>query len=232
MSETILVADDEKEIADLLELYLKNEGFDVVKFYNGTEALRYIEETAVDLAILDVMLPDIDGFSIVQRVRERFVFPIILLTAKVGEFDKITGLASGADDYITKPFSPPELVARVRAQLRRFKRYNSSNEKPPSERTEIDIRGLQISSKTHICILDGKVISLTPIEFNILWYLAQRKGEVISSEELFEAVWGERYLDSSNTVMAHIARLREKMHEQPRRPKYIKTVWGVGYTIE
>ncbi len=232
MSETILVADDEKEIADLLELYLKNEGFTVAKFYNGMEALRYIEEKAVDLAVLDVMLPDIDGFSIVQRVRERFVFPIILLTAKVGEYDKITGLVSGADDYITKPFSPPELVARVRAQLRRFKRYNSLNEKPQSEKTEIDIRGLQISSKTHICILDDKVISLTPIEFNILWYLCQRKGEVVSSEELFEAVWGEKYLDSSNTVMAHIARLREKMHEQPRRPKYIKTVWGVGYTIE
>ncbi len=232
MSEIILVADDEKEIADLLELYLKNEGFTVAKFYNGMEALRYIEENAVDLAVLDVMLPDIDGFSIVQRVRERFVFPIILLTAKVGEFDKITGLASGADDYITKPFSPPELVARVRAQLRRFKRYNSSNEIGQSEKTEIDIRGLQISSKTHICILDDKVISLTPIEFNILWYLCQRKGEVVSSEELFEAVWGEKYLDSSNTVMAHIARLREKMHEQPRRPKYIKTVWGVGYTIE
>ncbi len=232
MNEIILVADDEKEIADLLELYLKNEGFTVAKFYNGTEALRYIEENAVDLAVLDVMLPDIDGFSIVQRVRERFVFPIILLTAKVGEFDKITGLASGADDYITKPFSPPELVARVRAQLRRFKRYNSSNETGQSEKTEIDIRGLQISSKTHICILDDKVISLTPIEFSILWYLCRRKGEVVSSEELFEAVWGEKYLDSSNTVMAHIARLREKMHEPPRRPKYIKTVWGVGYTIE
>ncbi len=232
MSETILVADDEKEIADLLELYLKNEGFTVAKFYNGTDALRYIEEKAVDLAVLDVMLPDIDGFSIVQRVRERFMFPVILLTAKVGEFDKITGLASGADDYITKPFSPPELVARVRAQLRRFKRYNANAEPPQSEKTEIDIRGLQISSKTHICILDDKVISLTPIEFNILWYLCRRKGEVVSSEELFEAVWGEKYLDSSNTVMAHIARLREKMHEPPRHPKYIKTVWGVGYTIE
>ncbi len=232
MSEMIVVADDEKEIADLVEVCLKNEGFSVAKFYNGTEALNYIEENAVDLAVLDVMLPDIDGFSIVQKVRETFLFPIILLTAKVGDFDKITGLASGADDYITKPFSPPELVARVRAQLRRFKRYNSTGEKPQSEKTEIDIRGLQISSKTHICILDGKVISLTPIEFSILWYLCSRKGEVVSGEELFEAVWGERYLDSSNTVMAHIARLREKMHEPPRHPKYIKTVWGVGYTIE
>lgn len=232
MSEMIVVADDEKEIADLVEVCLKNEGFSMAKFYNGTDALRYIEENAVDLAVLDVMLPDIDGFTIVQKVRERFVFPIILLTAKVGDFDKITGLASGADDYITKPFSPPELVARVRAQLRRFKRYNSTGEKPQSERTEIDIRGLQINSKTHICILDGKVVSLTPIEFSILWYLCSKKGEVVSGEELFEAVWGEKYLDSSNTVMAHIARLREKMHEQPRRPKYIKTVWGVGYTIE
>ncbi len=232
MSEMIVVADDEKEIADLVEVCLKNEGFSVAKFYNGTDALNYIAENAVDLAVLDVMLPDIDGFSIVQKVRETFLFPIILLTAKVGDFDKITGLASGADDYITKPFSPPELVARVRAQLRRFKRYNANAEPPLSEKTEIDIRGLQISSKTHICILDGKVISLTPIEFSILWYLCSRKGEVVSGEELFEAVWGERYLDSSNTVMAHIARLREKLHEPPRHPKYIKTVWGVGYTIE
>ena len=232
MNEVILVADDEKEIADLVEVCLQNEGFTVKKFYNGMQALDYIENNDLDLAILDVMLPDIDGFSIVQRVRERFVFPIILLTAKVGEFDKITGLASGADDYITKPFSPPELVARVRAQLRRFKRYNSAAEKPQSEKTEIDIRGLQISSKTHICILNGEVISLTPIEFNILWYLCRRQGEVVSSEELFEAVWGEKYLDSSNTVMAHIARLREKMHEQTRSPKYIKTVGGVGYTVE
>ncbi len=232
MSEMIVVADDEKEIADLVEVCLKNEGFSVAKFYNGRGALNYIEENAVDLAVLDVMLPDIDGFSIVQKVRETLVFPIILLTAKVGDFDKITGLASGADDYITKPFSPPELVARVRAQLRRFKRYNANAEPPLSEKTEIDIRGLQISSKTHICILDGKVISLTPIEFSILWYLCSRKGEVVSGEELFEAVWGERYLDSSNTVMAHIARLREKLREPPRHPKYIKTVWGVGYTIE
>ncbi len=232
MSEMIVVADDEKEIAVLVEVCLKNEGFSVAKFCSGTDALNYIEGNPVDLAVLDVMLPDIDGFSIVQKVRETFVFPIILLTAKVGDFDKITGLASGADDYITKPFSPPELVARVRAQLRRFKRYNSTGEKGQSEKTEIDIRGLQISSRTHICILDGKVISLTPIEFSILWYLCSRKGEVVSGEELFETVWGERYLDSSNTVMAHIARLREKMHEQPRRPKYIKTVWGVGYTIE
>lgn len=232
MSETILVADDEKEIADLVEVYLNNEGFTVRKFYNGRAALHFAENNPVDLAILDVMMPDMDGFSVVQRLRERFVFPVILLTAKVGEFDKITGLASGADDYITKPFSPPELVARVRAQLRRFKRYNSTPEQPQPEKTEIDIRGLHISSRTHICILDDKVISLTPIEFNILWYLCSRKGEVISSEELFEAVWGERYLDSSNTVMAHIARLREKMHEKPRQPKYIKTVWGVGYTIE
>lgn len=232
MSETILIADDEKEIADLVEVYLKNEGFTVRKFYNGRAALHFAENNPVDLAVLDVMLPDMDGFSIVQRLREHYMFPIILLTAKIGEFDKITGLASGADDYITKPFSPPELVARVRAQLRRFKRYNSAAEPLQSEKTEIDIRGLQISSRTHICILDDKVISLTPIEFNILWYLCSRKGEVISSEELFEAVWGEKYLDSSNTVMAHIARLREKMNEKPRHPKYIKTVWGVGYTIE
>lgn len=228
MNERILVVDDEREIADLIEVCLANEGFSVRKFYGGEEALRFAESGEIDLAVLDVMLPDIDGFSLVQKLRGRFMFPIIMLTAKCEDSDKITGLMLGADDYITKPFSPPELVARVKTQLRRYTRYNSAA--PLSN--EIDIRGLQINNDSHKCTLNGREVVLTPLEFSMLWYLCSHKNKVVSGEELFEAVWGEKYLDSSNTVMAHIARIREKLSEPPRRPKYIKTVWGVGYTIE
>ncbi|HIX33894.1 MAG TPA: response regulator transcription factor, partial [Candidatus Gemmiger avium] len=152
-----------------------------------------------------------------------------MLTARVEDMDKITGLTLGADDYITKPFNPLELVARVKTQLRRYTRYNPGGSGPVQE---YDIRGLQISRASHKCTLFGEELSLTPLEFSILWYLCSRQGQVVSSEELFEAVWGEKYMDSNNTVMSHIARLREKMHEPSRKPKFIKTVWGVGYTIE
>ncbi len=233
MPDRILVVDDEKEIADLVEVYLKNEGYEVLKFYEGTSALQAALTQPVDLAILDVMLPDMDGFTLCQKIREKHYYPILMLTAKVGDLDKITGLSLGADDYITKPFNPLELVARVRAQLRRTRMYNlaqaASNE---TLSDEIDIRGLTISKDNHRCTLHEKEISLTPTEFSILWYLCSHQGSVISSEELFEAVWGEKYLDSNNTVMAHMARLREKLQEPPRRPRFIKTVWGVGYTIE
>ncbi len=230
MNEKILVVDDEKEIADLIEVYLKNDGYTVYKYYNGTDALQCIGETALDLAVLDIMLPDIDGFRICQKIREKYFYPVIMLTAKVEDGDKIMGLTLGADDYITKPFNPLEVVARVKTQLRRYTRYNVGKEAP--QQNELDIRGLQISKDTHKCLLNGKEVALTPIEFEILWYLCGRRGTVVSSEELFEAVWGEKYLDNNNTVMTHIARLREKMNEPARRPKYIKTIWGVGYTIE
>ncbi|MDE7323516.1 MAG: VanR-ABDEGLN family response regulator transcription factor [Lachnospiraceae bacterium] len=230
MGEKVLVVDDEKEIADLIEVCLKNDGYTVYKFYNGTDALRCIEETELDLAVLDIMLPDIDGFRICRKIRERYFYPIIMLTAKAEDGDKIMGLTLGADDYITKPFNPLEVTARVRTQLRRYTRYNVGKETAPQN--ELDIRGLQISKNTHKCLLNGKNVTLTPIEFEILWYLCSRRGTVVSSEELFEAVWGEKYLDNNNTVMTHIARLREKMNEPARRPKYIKTIWGVGYTIE
>ena len=232
MSADILIVDDETAIADLVEVYLKNEGYSVHKFYTGAEALEYVRAGKIDLAILDVMLPDIDGFTICQRIREEgHMFPVLMLTAKVEDMDKIMGLTLGADDYITKPFNPLELVARVKTQLRRYTRYNSgaAGQKKPEE---FDFRGLQISRDTHKCLLFGEELQLTPLEFSILWYLCQNRGRVVSSEELFESVWGERYMDSNNTVMSHIARLREKMHEPSRRPKFIKTVWGVGYTIE
>ena len=232
MCENILVVDDEKEIADLIEVYLQNDGYTVYKFYNGMDALNCIEKTNLDLAILDVMLPDIDGFHICQKIREKFYFPVIMLTAKIEDGDKIMGLTIGADDYITKPFNPLEVVARVKTQLRRYMRYNHPVSEKSVEISEYDIRGLFINKDNHKCCLFGKELPLTPIEFSILWYLCEHQGKVVPSEELFEAVWGEKYLNNNNTVMAHIGRLREKMHEPSRSPKFIKTVWGVGYTIE
>jgi len=232
MNESILIVDDEIEIADLIEVYLKNEGYKVHKFYSGNEALECIQTSKIDLAILDIMLPDIDGFRICQKIRENRFFPIIMLTAKVEDIDKIMGLTLGADDYITKPFNPLEVVARVKTQLRRYMKYNNSDESPSHINDEIDINGLVINRVTHKCTLYGKPLSLTPLEFSILWYLCEKRGKVVSSEELFEAVWGEKFLNNNNTVMAHIGRLREKMNESSRNPKFIKTVWGVGYQIE
>jgi two-component system response regulator VanR len=227
----ILVVDDEKAIADLVEVYLKNDGYRVYKYDNGRDALNCVEKEEIDLAILDVMLPDIDGFTLCQRIREAHFFPIIMLTAKVEDMDKIMGLTLGADDYITKPFNPLELTARVKTQLRRYKKYNRRGAAEEESR-DYDFAGLYINQDTHKCTLYGEELSLTPIEFSILWYLCEHKGKVVPSEELFEAVWGEKFMDSNNTVMAHVARLREKMKEPSRKPKFIKTVWGVGYTIE
>ena len=233
MPQKILVVDDEREIADLVELYLKNEGFAVRKFYNAADALACVRAEELDLAILDVMLPDMDGFTLCARIREEHFWPIIMLTARVEDIDKIMGLTIGADDYITKPFNPLELVARVKTQLRRYTRYNRpEGEAAPAQENEHDIRGLVINKDTHKCTLFGKNIALTPIEFGILWYLCEHQGRVVSSEELFEAVWGEKYLDNNNTVMAHIGRLREKLGEPPRKPRFVKTVWGVGYQVE
>ncbi len=229
--EKILLVDDEKEIADLLEIYLKNDGFEVRTCYTGGEALAYLEEETADLALLDVMLPDMSGFRLLQRIRESRFFPVIMLTARTEDMDKIKGLTLGADDYITKPFNPLEVTARVKTQLRRYKRYNQAARE--EEKDEYDIRGLFINRATHVCRLYGEPVSLTPLEFGVLWYLCEHKGQVVPSEELFEAVWKEKYLENnSNTVMAHIGRLREKLKEPPRKPKFIKTVWGVGYKID
>lgn len=232
MPKKILVVDDEKEIADLIELYLKNDGYTVYKFYNGADALKCIENEELNLAILDIMLPDIDGFRICQKIREKYFYPVIMLTAKTDDSDKIMGLTIGADDYITKPFNPLEVSARVKTQLRRYIRYNNSSVLQTEKKSEYDIRGLIINKDTHKCFLYDEELLLTPIEFSILWYLCSNQGKVISSEELFEAVWKEKYFNNNNTVMAHIGRLREKMKEPAKNPKFIKTVWGVGYEIE
>ena len=225
----ILVVDDEKEIADLVELYLKNEDYNVFKFYKSEDALKAIKNIKLDLAILDVMIDNVDGFEICKKIREKGLnFPIIMLTAKIEDKDKITGLAIGADDYITKPFNPLELIARVKSALRRYTKYNETKETS----SLIEINGLVIDEKKHKCMLYERNIELTPIEFDILLYLAKRRNEVVSLEELFEAVWKEKYYDSNNTVMVHIRRIREKLKENTKNPKFIKTVWGVGYKIE
>lgn len=229
--EMIMIVDDEKEIADLIELYLNNDGYQVSKFYNGKDAVAFLEETEPDLALLDVMLPDMNGFQILKKIRENHFYPVIMLTAKVEDQDKIMGLTIGADDYITKPFNPLEVVARVKTQLRRYKRYNAP-ETEDAEPEEFDIRGLQINKTSHKCLLFGKELALTPIEFELLWYLCKNQGKTVSSEELFEAVWKENYFNSNNTVMAHVGRLRKKLNEPVKKPRFIKTVWGVGYTIE
>ena len=242
MADRILVVDDEQEVADLLELYLANEGYQVHKFYQGKDAAECVAHSEIDLALLDVMLPDVDGFQLCKDIRKNYFFPIIMLTARVEDVDKIQGLMLGADDYITKPFNPLEVVARIKTHLRRYRHYNRGEssaplqdpaaEAQPRPQEEIEIRGLAINERTHQCTLYGKSLALTPLEFSILWHLCQNRGRVVSSEELFESVWGEPYLDSNNTVMSHIARLREKLHEPPRRPRFVKTIWGVGYTVE
>ena len=225
-----MIVDDEKEIADLVTLYLENEGFSVFKYYSSKEALACINTQSIDLAILDIMMPEIDGLKLCQIIREQHHYPIIMLTAKSTELDKINGLMLGADDYLTKPFLPLELVARVKAQLRRYTRYNVGAE----QNQDIFIHhGLVLNRKTHECTLNEKPLSLTPTEFEILAILCERKGSVVSSEELFHQIWKDEYYSkNNNTITVHIRHLREKMQDSFEKPKYIKTVWGCGYKIE
>jgi two-component system response regulator VanR len=230
MSDKILVLDDEKEIADVIALYLKNEGYEVRTVGTGRAALGEIEKNPPDLMLLDIMLPDIDGLRILQKIREKYKFPVIMLTAKTAYTDKIAGLTLGADDYIPKPFNPLELVARVKAQLRRYTKYNEQT-KPQED--IIDFSGLFMNRDTHECTYFERPLNLTPIEFDILWLLAENRGRVISSEQLFEKIWKEKYFkNSNNTVMVHIRHLREKMGDSHRKSDFIKTVWGVGYKVE
>ena len=225
----VLVLDDEKEIADLVEVYLQNENYNVYKFYTSEDAINCIDNVPLELAVLDVMIQGKNGFEICKYIRDKGLkFPIIMLTAKIEDNDKIKGLTLGADDYITKPFNPLELVARVKSALRRYKQYNSDMKTDDI----IEENGLVINKREHKCLLYDNEIDLTPREFEILLYLITNKGNVISSEELFEKVWKEKYFDSNNTVMVHIRRIREKLGEDTKNPKFIKTVWGVGYKFE
>lgn len=222
----VLVVDDEIEIADLIELYLKNEGYNVYKTYSSEKALKLIKQRNIDLAILDIMMPGIDGFNLCEQIRKEYNFPIIMVTAKITDADKIKGLNIGADDYITKPFMPLELLARVKAQLRRYTSYNQNQNKI------IAIKDLTLDKDKHECLKNGQKIPLTPTEFAILYLLAENENKVITTEKLFEEVWKEPYYPSSSaTIMVHIRHLREKLGENDKI-KYINTIWGVGYQIE
>ena len=222
----VLVVDDEIEIADLIELYLKNEGYNVYKTYSSEKALKIIKQRNIDLAILDIMMPGIDGFNLCEKIRKEYNFPIIMVTAKITDADKIKGLNIGADDYITKPFMPLELLARVKAQLRRYTSYNQNQNKI------IAIKDLTLDKDKHECLKNGQKIPLTPTEFAILYLLAENENKVITTEKLFEEVWKEPYYPSSSaTIMVHIRHLREKLGEN-NKIKYINTIWGVGYQIE
>lgn len=228
-NETILIVDDEKEIRDLIEIYLKSEGYSVEKASNGFEALDILKTKDIHLIILDIMMPKLDGIQSCMKIREEKNMPIIMLSAKSQDTDKILGLGIGADDYVTKPFNPLELVARVKSQIRRYTKLNSSL---PVNSDEIEIDDLIINTAKHEVIVNGKEVKLTPREFDILELLTRNQGIVFSIEKIYESVWNEVFLESDNTVMVHIRKIREKIEENPRKPRFIKTVWGVGYKIE
>ncbi|HHY76790.1 MAG TPA: response regulator transcription factor [Firmicutes bacterium] len=228
---TVLVVDDEKEIAELIEIYLSNEGYRVLKGYDATEAERILAENTVHLIILDIMMPGKDGMTLCRELRRHSGVPVLMLSARSQEIDKIMGLTTGADDYLTKPFNPLELVARVKALLRRYLYLNRLRQETQDD-SMISIRGLTIDRNSHKVTVYGREVSLTPTEFEILYLLMKNKGIVLSAEEIFERVWRERYYESNNTVMVHIRKIREKIEENPSKPEFIKTVWGVGYKIE
>ncbi|NEW08342.1 response regulator transcription factor [Paenibacillus sp. SYP-B3998] len=226
---TILLVDDEKEIIDLLAIYLKNEGYQLLRAADGAEALRVLQKEEVDLIVLDIMMPKMDGIEACFKIREHKNMPIIMLSAKSQDMDKIWGLSSGADDYMSKPFNPLELIARIKSQLRRYTRLNIPH---VSKDHELEVDELTINTKTHEVKLEGSEIKLTPREFAILELLVRNRGMVWNTEKIYETIWKETYYDSDNTVMVHIRKIREKIEQNPRKPKFIKTVWGVGYKVE
>ncbi|GMK38887.1 DNA-binding response regulator [Paenibacillus sp. CCS19] len=226
---TIMLVDDEKEIIKLMEIYLQNEGYVLLKASDGVEALEILERHSVDLIIMDVMMPRMDGMEACMRIRETRELPIILLSAKNQDIDKISGLSLGADDYVTKPFNPLELIARVKSHLRRYKQFGRS---PDADNSLIEIDDLSINIATHKVTIDGEEVKLTPREFAILQLMASNRGIVFSMDRIYQEVWNEPFMESRNTVMVHIRKLREKIEPDPRSPRYIKTVWGIGYKID
>jgi len=227
----ILVVDDDREIADLVEIHLVSEGYQVYKANTATEGLQIFDNHDIKLIILDIMMPGIDGLSMCKIIREKSTVPIIMLSAKSTDLDKIIGLGTGADDYVIKPFNPLELTARVKSQLRRYMKFNpnSHDEKPDRE---IVLDHVIINKDSHTVIAYGREVKLTPIEFDILYLLASNPGRVFSTDEIFERVWNEKMYEANNTVMVHIRRIREKIEMDSRNAQIIKTVWGVGYKIE
>lgn len=228
---SILVVDDDKEIAELVEIHLVSDGYQVFKAYSAKEGYEILEKEDIKLIILDIMMPGIDGLNMCKTIRKNSTIPIIMLSAKSADLDKIIGLSTGADDYVIKPFNPLELTARVKSQLRRYTTFNpNSHEEKPGK--EIVVNHLIINKEDHRVISYGKEAKLTPIEFDILYLLASNPGRVFSTDEIFERVWNEKMFEANNTVMVHIRRLREKIEMDSRNAQIIKTVWGVGYKIE
>ncbi|WP_141500145.1 response regulator transcription factor [Paenibacillus luteus] len=227
--ETILMVDDEKEILKLMEIYFKNDGFNMLQASNGLEALEQLKNYKVDLIILDVMMPVMDGLEACMRIREQNNIPIIMLSAKTQDIDKISGLSLGADEYVTKPFSPLVLLASVKSHIRRARQFHS---KATLNANEIIIDELIINTATHTVTMDQQEIKLTPLEFTILKLLAVNRGIVLSMDKIYEEAWNEPFMESKNTVMVHIRKIREKIEKDTQNPKYIKTVWGIGYKME
>ena len=226
---TVLVCDDDKEIVDAIEIYLQQEGFDVVKAYDGEQALEAMKTNKIDLIVIDVMMPKMDGIHATLQIRKESSIPIIFLSAKTEDADKILGLNVGADDYVTKPFNPLELVARVKSQIRRSTTF--SNAAMPGE-TAYEAGGLVINDDLKKVTVDGEEIKLKPIEYNILLLLVKNKGKVYSISQIYESIWNEEAIGADNTVAVHIRHIREKIEINPKEPRYLKVVWGVGYKIE
>ena len=226
----ILVCDDDKEIVEAIEIYLSQEGYDVLKAYDGIEAMEILEKKEVNLLIIDVMMPRLDGIRATLKIREKNSLPIIILSAKSEDSDKILGLNIGADDYLTKPFNPLELVARVKSQLRRYTQLGS---RVTEQQEEIYVTGgLMINDERKEVTVDGELVKLTPIEYNILLLLMKNQGRVFSINQIYEAIWNEDAIGADNTVAVHIRHIREKIEINPKEPRYLKVVWGVGYKIE
>ena len=230
-SYNILVVEDEKEIADALEIYLTNQGYKVFKGYNGLEGLDIISKEEIHLAIIDIMMPKMDGITFTMKLREQHDFPVIMLSAKSEEIDKIMGLNIGADDYVTKPFNTMELLARVNSQLRRYSKFLNMISGKKENKSTFTIGGLELNEDTKEVSLDGNSVKVTPIEFKILHLLMRNPGRVFSAEEIYESVWNEQAINT-DTVMVHVRNIREKIEINPKNPKYLKVVWGVGYKIE
>ncbi|TDF97064.1 response regulator transcription factor [Paenibacillus piri] len=226
---SVLVIDDEPEIRDIVQIFLKNEGYEVMEAEDGAAGLELLRKVEFDLVILDVMMPKLDGIQACIQIRQTRNIPIIILSAKNEDIDKILGLTSGADDYLSKPFNPLELVARVKSQLRRI-RMSETQDK--HERLELSIGDLVLNIPRHQVTIQGKEIFLTPLEFDILELLATHRGQVFSVDKIYETIWKDPAMQSDKTVMVHIRNLRDKLKDNPREPKYIKTVWGVGYKID
>ena len=227
----ILVVEDDKEIRDGIEIFLKSQGYHVYKAADGVEGLQIIEKEQIHLAIVDIMMPRMDGVTMTIKLREHHEFPVIMLSAKSEETDKVIGLNIGADDYVTKPFTPLELMARVNSQLRRYTRFMGMVQKKEEEGSNYIIGGLELNEDTVEFSVDGNPVKLTPIEFKILALLMKNPGRVFSAEEIYERVWNEKAINT-DTIMVHVRNIRDKIEINPREPKYLKVVWGVGYKIE